>query len=341
MRAWILEKFGEIRFGDFDVSDLSDGEILVRVKACGVCYRDIIDIQGGFKYTALPTVPGHEICGVVEKVNGETPFSRGDIVISRHGAFCGRCELCLSGHDNICLRGDKFVHTIPGGYADLVKAHFSAFELVPKDISEMLSPEQLSIVFCAVGTAYRAILTQAEAKAGDTVLITGASGGVGIHAIQISKSIGCFTIAVTTSDDKVEKIKKLGADEVILSKDMRFNEQVSKITDGRGVDIVIENTGSIALESALRSLRLTGTLVLVGNIRVDKYAMNPGMVITREIKIKGTVGISHNELQKLFNLLRERKVKPILHSSIKLEEAPKAHEILKDRRTFGRIALVP
>lgn len=339
MRAWVLEKFGEIKYKDFELSELSEGEVLVKVLACGVCYRDIIDIQGGFKYTALPTVPGHEICGVVEKVKGETPLSEGDIVISRHGTFCGRCDLCLSGHDNLCLRGDKFVHTTLGGYAEFVKAHFSAFEKVPSDIG--LSPEELSIVFCAIGTAYRAIITQAQAKAGETILITGASGGVGIHCIQIAKSIGCRTIAVTTSEDKIEKIKELGADEVIFSKDMKFNEQVAQITQGRGVDIVIENTGSVGLEGAIRSLKLTGTLVLVGNIKVDRYSMNPGMIITREIKIKGTVGISHNELQKLFFLLKEKKVKPIIHSKIPLKEAPKSHEILKDRKTFGRVVLTP
>lgn len=337
VKAWILEKFGEIKFGEFRISELSDEEVLVRVLSCAVCYRDLIDINGGFKNTILPTVPGHEICGVVEKTKGKTTISEGDIVVSRHGGFCGRCELCLSGHDNLCNNKDRFVHTVPGGYAEFVKAHFSAFEKVPKDLN--LSPDELSMSFCAIGTAYRAIITQGQAKAGETVLITGASGGVGIHAIQIAKSAGCYTIAVTTSEDKAGKLKEYGADEVIISKDMRFNEQVSELTNGRGVDLVIENTGSIGLEGAIRSVKPGGAVIAIGNIKVDRYPLNPGMMITREIKLKGTMGISHNEMQRLFALLKEGKVKPVVHSRFSLKDVPQAHEHLKNRRTIGRTVI--
>lgn len=337
MRAWILERFGEIRFGDFELSELSEGEVLVRVLACGVCYRDIIDIQGGFRNTRLPTVPGHEICGVVERVKGRVSLSEGDLVVTRHGGFCGRCEFCLSGNDNLCFSSDRFVHTVPGGYAEFVRANFSAFEKVPAGID--LSPEELSLTFCAIGTAYRAVVTQAEAKAGDTVLVTGASGGVGVHAVQIAKSAGCNVIAVTSSKDKVKRLRELGADEVILSEDMRFNESVVQITGGRGVDIVIENTGSLGLEGAIRSLKPTGVLVAIGNIKVDRYPLNPGMIITREIKIKGTIGISHNELENLFSLMKAGRVKPIVSARFALEDVPKAHDMLKSKGVFGRTVI--
>ncbi len=166
MKAWLLEKFGYdgISFKDVSKPNISrDGEVLVRVLACGICYRDIIDIEGGFKYTGLPTVPGHEICGVVEEVisyDAQVPFSKGDFVISRHGEYCGRCEFCLSGRDNLCLKGNKFVHSMWGGYAEYVRAHWSAFEKVPPSLVEKLSPAELSIIFCAIGTAYRAIVSR-------------------------------------------------------------------------------------------------------------------------------------------------------------------------------------
>jgi D-arabinose 1-dehydrogenase-like Zn-dependent alcohol dehydrogenase len=345
-KAWVLEKFGYegLSFKEFDIGELAEGEILVKVLSCGVCYRDIIDIQGGFKYTILPTVPGHEICGIVEKVkagnNDIPPFSEGDIVISRHGPFCGRCELCLSGKDNLCTRAGRFVQTMPGGYSEYVKAHWSAFVKVPENLIKSLSYSQLSIIFCAVGTAYRAIAHQGEVKSGDLVLITGASGGVGLHAIQIAKESGAYVLAVTSSKSKVEKLKEFGADDVILSEDMRFNDEVMKRTGGRGVDVVIENTGSVGLEGAIRSLKLGGILVLIGNIKVDRYQLNPGMVIVRELKLKGSVGINQNELQNLFRLIEMGKVRPIISEEFPLEKAVDSHLKMKSKNTLGRFALV-
>ncbi len=347
MKAWILNKFGYdgINLREVDKPVAGFGEVVIRVLACGICYRDIIDIQGGFKYTVLPTVPGHEICGVVEQIGEKVEnLSKGDIVISRHGAFCGKCELCLSGNDNLCITApQKFVHSIPGGYAEYVKAPESAFEKIPPTLHKKFSPAELSTIFCAVGTAFRALVSQAQVKPGDTVLITGAGGGVGVHAVQIAKFLGAYTIAITTSTEKAERLKLLGADEVILAtkQNLRFNEQVMSITGGRGVDAVIENTGSIGLEAAIRSLKIGGTLVLVGNIKVDRYPLNPGMVITRELKLKGTVGITHNELQNLFKVLEYSNIKPIVHAEFPLENMMDAHKYLTEGKTFGRIALKP
>lgn len=346
MKAWVLERFGYdgISLKEVDVPALSPGEVLVKVLSCGICYRDIIDIEGGFKYTITPTVPGHEICGVVEDVaespTDPPPFQKGDLVISAHGPFCGRCELCLSGWDNLCMRAGRFVHTMPGGYAEYVKAHWSAFIKAPDEVRKKLSHSQLSVIFCAVGTAYHALVSKAKVRGGDTVLITGAGGGVGVHAVQVAKALGAKVVAVTSSEEKIEKLRELGADEVLLSRDMRFNNDVMRITDGRGVDVVLENTGSIGLEGAIRSLKIGGTLVLVGNIKVDRYMLNPGMVIIRELKLKGTVGITRNELQKLFLLIAEGKVRPLVSHEFPFEKMKEAHEFLKNKGAFGRTALV-
>ncbi len=121
---------------------------------------------------------------------------------------------------------------------------------------------------------------------------------------------------------------------------MRFNVDVMNITEGRGVDVVIENTGSVGLEGAIRSLKFGGILVLVGNIKVDRYSLNPGMVITRELKISGTVGISSLELRKLFNLLSQHKVKPVIFDTFKLSQMLSAHKLIKEKGTFGRLVLL-
>jgi D-arabinose 1-dehydrogenase-like Zn-dependent alcohol dehydrogenase len=121
---------------------------------------------------------------------------------------------------------------------------------------------------------------------------------------------------------------------------MRFNDEVMKRTGGRGVDVVIENTGSVGLEGAIRSLKLGGTLVLIGNIKVDRYSLNPGMVIVRELKLKGSVGINQNELQNLFRLIETGKVRPIISEEFPLEKALDAHSKMKNKNTLGRFALV-
>jgi len=343
MKAWVLKNFGyeNISFGDFEHGELKDGEIRVRVKAIGVCYRDTIDINGAYPYIKFPTIPGHEMCGEVVEVRGNTPFKEGDVVISNHRCFCYKCNECLRGHFHSCSRPLDFMWAIPGVYAEFVQAPWTGFIKVPNSLLKKYSPEELSFVYCAVGTAYRALFTRGGFQPGQYVVITGAGGGVGIHAVMLASRCGGRVIAVTTSPDKKKVLEEAGAEWIIMHNNGKFNKEVMEITGGEGAHLCIENTGSPSLEGAIRSLRKNGKLVMVGNLLVDRYSMNPGYSILNEIEIVGSRGASTNDMHQLFNLMERGIVKPLLHKTFKLSEMMEAHRYLREKKPIGRLVLIP
>lgn len=343
MKAWVLKNFGyeNLSFEDYDQGTLSDGEVLVKVHSIGVCYRDTIDMTGAFPFMKFPTIPGHEMCGEVIEASHSSPYQKGDIVISMHGGSCGKCFYCLTNKEYYCSEKKYFMWTIPGVYAEYVKAPWNAFIKVPSEILQKYTPDELSFLYCTAGTAYRAIAKKGKLKGGEFIVITGAGGGVGIHAVQIASAMGARVIAVSSSPDKKKIIEQYGAHWVIDFDNGRFNKEVMRITGGIGADICIENTGSVGLEGALRSLRKNGILILIGNLRVDKYQLNPGYLILNEINVLGSIGADTEDMFYLFGLMASGKLKPVLHKTLPLKDMLDAHKYLRERKPLGRIVLHP
>lgn len=343
--GWVLSSFGydNLKWSEIPLKDLSDDEVLVKVLAIGVCFRDTIDITGAYPFMRFPTVPGHEMCGEVVAAGNNVPFKPGDIVISMHGASCGKCNECLRGIDHWrhCLQPQGFMWEIPGTYSKYMVAPWRGFLKVPLSIREKFSPEELSFVYCVAGTAYRAIFTRGGIKPGDFLLITGAGGGVGLHAVQMGAAAGARVIAVSSSPQKKKLLEKLGAEWVVGFADGKFNKEVRTIAGNEGVHVCIENTGSIGMEGALRSLRKNGRLVVVGNLRVDKYSLNPGFAILNEITITGSMGASTRDMDAVFNLMEKGALKPILHKTFALKDMMEAHNYLREKRPAGRLVLLP
>jgi acryloyl-coenzyme A reductase len=342
MRAVVLREFGgpeKLLIQEVEApqpQDLREREVLIKVRAVGVCYHDIINRSGRLPRTRLPSVLGHEIAGEITAIGaGVSHFRPGDRVASIQRVHCGRCDLCRRGRTTLCKEGVFFGEEIPGGYADFVVSEEQGLARVPNEIPY----EEASICACTIGTAIHVVRTRGAVQFDESVLITGASGGVGLHAIQVCHLNGARVYAVTSSPHKAPRLKEAGADEVIIAPDLKFAEQARRLTSGRGVDVVLEITGALTFDQAMRSLAPAGRLIVVGNLETRPVSFMPGLVILKELEIRGSFATTTSELSETFRLVTEKKVRPVVSRLMPLAEVAKAHQILYDRGATGRIVL--
>lgn len=342
MKAIVLD-----RFGGPEVMELREvpepapgpGQVLLKVGACAVCYLDTIVRSGMRSRARLPLIPGHEFSGqVVATGPGVRGVAVGDRVASVIRVACGRCLNCLRGRDHLCWNmAGQFGIEFPGAYAEYLVVPEHCLAKIPPEIGY----EGAAFFACVIGTVLHAVRKMARVEPGEQVLVTGAGGGLGVHAIQMAKLAGARVLAVTSSPDKVERIKGVGADEVILSPDLEFSREVRRLTDGRGVDVVIENVGSAIFQSSFKSLADGGRLVFTGELSGSPIEVNPALVLLKEISLVGSRNTTLSELMEVVDLVRWGKIRPVVSESLPLGEARRAHELLRDRRSFGRVVLVP
>jgi acryloyl-coenzyme A reductase len=192
---------------------------------------------------------------------------------------------------------------------------------------------------CTIGTALHVVTSRGAVQPGETVLITGASGGVGLHAIQVCRLSGARVIAVTSSPAKADQLREAGADEVVVAPDLTFLPQVRRLTRGAGVDVALEITGALTFDQALRSLAPAGRLILVGSLETKPVSFNPGLVILKELQVLGSFATTTAELSEAFRLVTEKKIRPVVADVMPLSDVAKAHQMLYDRQVTGRLVL--
>jgi D-arabinose 1-dehydrogenase-like Zn-dependent alcohol dehydrogenase len=341
MRAIVLGRLGgpeELEYKEAADPKPGAGEVLVRVKAEGVCGRDLIDRRGGFRGLKLPVILGHEFAGEIVGVgSGVSALSVGDHVANLLRLSCGACRSCLRGETPVCEKGwESFGQTRDGGYAELVAAPAASLVKVPSELSYV----EAAPVACTFGVSLRALRSVGKVTLGDRILITGASGGVGIAAIQVAKALGAQVIAATSSPSKQKALLEAGADDVVVDSEGNLHTHVRALAPA-GVDLVLELTGSPTFTSSLRSLRNGGRLVLVGNILADSLKVNPGAVILFGYQILGSAGCTRADLEDAFAMITRKQVKMVVSQVLPLEKAAEAHEILAKRAAVGRVVLVP
>jgi acryloyl-coenzyme A reductase len=340
MRAIVLDRTGgPEQLGLRELPDPMPGpdEVLVRVHAAGVCGRDLIDRRGGFRLMKLPTILGHEFSGeVVELGPGQSRWKVGDRVANLHRPFCGECRSCITAGVVDCERAwQSFGHTVDGAYAELCVAHERALVELPPEIGFVDGAS----VGCTAGVALRALRDEARLTIGESVLVTGASGGVGLMAIQIAKRAGARVVAVTGNPHKAAAIRAAGADEVVVSTG-DFQRELRDLTDG-GVDVALELVGRATFTPSLKSLRRRGRLVLVGNVTLDRITFNPGAVILFGTRILGSRGYSPRDLADCFAMMTRGELRMVIDRTLPLDQAADAHRLLAERAACGRIVLVP
>ena len=340
MRALMLESPGtppRLSVVDLPMPRPEPGEALVRVAACGFCHHDRLVMSGVLRRRVRPEVVlGHEIAGVVEEVGDDVDrVNPGDRVVSLLTNACGHCDRCRMGREHRCRNGEGIGHGRNGGFAEFVAVSQHSLVKLP----DALDLTSAALLACPAGVALQALMA-VEASVGETVVITGAGGGLGIHAVQLAAAFGARTLAVTSSPQKAQAIAAYGADEVIEAGELDFAEIVMALTADEGAGVVIDTVGAATLRSSVRSIAQYGRLALLGEVggEGNLRGVIPEIVF-RDARVMGVSGVSRSALEWAVGLAAEGKLTPVLQEVMPLEGAIRALEMVESRAVLGRVAL--
>ena len=342
MKAVVLREPGDEP--KLDLSDAPDpvpgpGDVVVQVAACGFCHHDVAVMAGVLRRgVKRGLVLGHEVSGTVVEVGADVESLKpGDFVVAALTTFCGECERCTSGREYRCLQAQGLGHAVDGGFAQFVRLPERGVVPIPLDV-DLLGA---SILACPIGVAVQALEDVAALRLGETVLVAGAGGGLGLHAVQVAGAMGARALAVTTSPDKVALIEQHTSAEVILAGELDFSEVAMALTEDVGVDVVINPVGSVVFDSCLRSMAQYGRMVVLGEITGGDVRLNPAELLFRDAAILGSTGASVRHITRAAELVDRGDVKPVISKSYALQDAAEAYRQIRAGRTFGRVVLIP
>jgi D-arabinose 1-dehydrogenase-like Zn-dependent alcohol dehydrogenase len=329
-----------MRARDVPVPALGPREVLVRNFASGVCYHDHLIRVGVMKRgITFPLILGHEGAGIVEAVGTAVrSLGAGDrVACTQWTENCGLCRYCRSNREPLCAERKLFGHDRDGTYAELFKIQEDSLLPLPTEIGF----EDGAILSCAIGTVLAALRDVGRTQAGEYVLVTGAGGGLGVHAVQMARLCGATVIAQTTSPQKAKLIREVGADEVVVAHDGKFADEVRRIARGEGVDVVCDNVGAPVFQEALRATARGARYVLVGELTGDAVTFNTARLFLKGVSLLSTTSTSRTQLADVIELVRTRKLRPTVTERFRLEEAPRVHRLMVDRQLSGRVVLIP
>ena len=342
MKAVVFEQHGgpEVLQYREDVPEPTAGsfEVRVRVRAASVNYLDVWT-RKGLPYTiAMPHILGNDGAGVIDQVGpGVTHLNVGDEVVLSPGAGCNHCRACLDGDDMLCLSYDLFGLRKQGTYAEFVVA--PARNAFPKP--SQLSFEEAASMPLVFLTAWHMLVTRAQVRPGEFVLILAAASGVGTAAVQIAKLCGAYVIAAASTEEKLRRVRELGADATVNYRERDFAGVARELTGGRGLDCVVETVGKDTWAKSLHSLRRGGRVVTCGTTSGAFVEQDIRYLYRQHLSILGSSMGTHREMRSILDLIGQGKLRPVIHSVLPLREAAEAHRTLAARAQFGKVLLVP
>jgi NADPH:quinone reductase-like Zn-dependent oxidoreductase len=343
MKAVIFYKRGDLdalKFETVPDPKIGPNEVLVQVHACGLNHLDIYTREGTHGVKApLPHIGGLEPSGEVVEVGKDVgKFRVGDRVLVGAFTWDETCEYCRAGNDNLCINRKIVGVNIDGGFAELVKA--PANTLIP--LSDNISFTEASAIPAAFGTAWHMLVTRAKIQPGEWVLVLAVGSGVGSAAVQIAKYFGCKVIATSSSDEKLEKAREMGADYTINYRERpNFQLEVTRLTGNRGVDIVFEHVGQTTWKQSIASLRPTGRLVTCGGSSGRLGETDIWSVFWKQLSLLGSNGLAHGEFEELMVLFKRGDLRAIIDCTFPLSETREAQRYLTERKQFGKVLIVP
>jgi acryloyl-coenzyme A reductase len=336
MQAMVLEAFGPPECyvcRALPIPSPGQTEALVRVDACGVCGEDVINRRGDVPSfsSLLPVVQGHELAGEVVQVgSGVTDISPGDIIVIAQVRPCHKCDFCRAGQETLCANRITYGEDVPGGYGEYCIVDAGEAVKVPTNVDVTAA----AVSACAVAVSVRA-LRLARLGGGQRLVVTGAGGGLGVHALQVGRSYGAETIAVTSSVKKRAVLEEF-ADEVIVGPET-LAERVRR--NRRQPDIVLELTSGITFEQSMRAVRRGGTVVVVGNVDPRPVELSPGAMIMRETMVRGSTGAARADVIEALRLIAKGDVNPVIASVLPIERLAEAHRMVESARGIGRVVV--
>lgn len=351
MKAVRFFEYGEpsvLKYMDFPIPKVGASDILIKVKATSANRFDLKMRRGqipqipGRDPFPKPFQPGRDVAGEVVDIGDRvTRFKIGDRVVGMVHPACGQCDNCLRGYDNLCTNIKLPGHQTPGGYAEYISRRETDVLIAPDGVPY----EKLASCIWSYSCVWNIISRRGGLYAGQSVLITGASGGLGTAAIQLCRLVGASNIIATTGSlAKAERLKMLGVDHVVDYHDTDAADQVRSLSGGTGVDLVIDLVGGEMFILGLNCLRMAGTIVNVAGEEAQNsipMRMLTVMLLHRHVDILGVRGATRLDNKTVLEFLGQGKIEPVIDHILPLSEAVKAHEILESQEHIGKIVLVP
>lgn len=314
------------------------GEVLVRVRAAGVCHTELHFLSGLLNLGIAPLTLGHEVAGEVVAVGpGVTDIASGERVVIYYYVSCRRCCWCRTNRANLCPNlVAEYGFTADGGYAEYIKVPAGNVVKLP----ETLEYDAAATLGCSATTALHAARTIANVSLGETVVVYGV-GGVGYALVQVCRLAGARVIAVGRSDAKLAVARELGADHVVNALHEEVPQRVKRLTDGEGADVVFELVGiKTTMGNSLNSLRKRGRLVFIG-YSSDPFVANTLHLVVDELQVLASVGNTLQELVDAVELARLGRIKPVIAGAMPLEAVNTALQSLAKGEVVGRVVLHP
>jgi NADPH:quinone reductase-like Zn-dependent oxidoreductase len=317
------------------VPEPGPGEVLLRLKAASVNHLDVW-LREGVLAVPLPHVPGSDGAGEVAVLGADVEgIQEGGRYLIMPGLSCGHCAPCQAGSDQYCAEFSIVGTTTPGTYAEYVVV--PARNLIP--IPDALHFTQAAAFPVAALTAWHLLFSRANLQPGETVLIHGVSGGVGVFAVQIAKYLGATVIATASSGEKCEAAVGIGADMVLNHGLGDVSAKVVELTDGRGADVIFDHVGAELFNGNLAALGVGGRLLVCGTTTGGDVAFNLRDLFSRQQSIHGGRLGGLAELRRVTDLFAEGHLVPVVDSTYPLAKVAEAHQLMDRRMHFGKLLL--
>ncbi len=338
MKAVRIHQFGGpevLTYEDIPDPQLRKDQVLVRVRACSLNHLDIW-VRRGLPGVKLPHILGSDIAGEIAEVGEYVGgFKTGQRVLVAPMHFCGHCAKCVAGLQNECREFTVLGNAVDGGNCELIAVPVANVIPIP-DALDFVHAASVPLVFV---TAWHMLVGLAAVRPGQTVLVLGASSGVGIAAIQIAKLFHCRVITTAGDESKLEKGRALGADYGINHYKQKISEEVRKITNKEGVDIVVEHVGAATWDESVRSLKSGGKLVTCGATTGPNVGIDLRHLFARQLRLLGSYMGTMSELKEVLGHVFAGRLKPVVDRTFPLNEIRAAHDYLEKSQMFGKIVL--
>jgi len=316
-----------LRYEDAPDPQPAEGRAIVRVRACALNHLDLWERRGLDRVKLpLPHISGADVAGEV--------LETGQRVMLQPGLRCGACAACRRGDDNQCVRYDVLGLRSDGGYAELISVPLENLIPIPATL-DFITAAAFPLTFL---TAWHMLVTRGRLGEGDVVLVLAGGSGVGQAAIQLARHFGARVFA-TSAPEKAQRTRALGAEQVFDHYSVDFSKEVRRLTDGRGVDIVVEHVGEATWDRSVRALATGGRLVTCGATTGFAASLDLRHLFARQLSLLGCYMGRFAELDSAAQLLFDGRVTPVIDEVFPLERAADAQRRLENKDQFGKVVL--
>ena len=345
MKAVYIQEHGGpevLTYGKMPEPSTGQQEVKVKVQAVSLNRLDVYTragIRGTRRSFPPPLILGGDTAGDIVEVGRDVVDRKiGERVVVNPHITCGQCAHCLDGRDELCANMVMLGSTVDGSYAEYVTIP----SINAHPVADHVSYEQAASMPTVFLPVWSILVRRANTKSSDTVLVLSASAGVGTAAIQVAKRvIGCRVIATTSTDEKAARVSELGADAVINYRTEDLPQRISELTDGEGVDVVVDHVGADFFPPAFASLKPGGRYGICGVTTGYKTEVHLGQMFTKHLSVFGVFMGARADMVELVGLLNQRKIQPSVDRVFPLEQAAQAHQAMDALDFVGKLVLIP